>query len=689
MFHGEMTSSRLRARGAILLFALGLLLLAPPARAQSAAPAPSGAAIAGEARKKVDALFNETGQSHEDSVVTCSPSRITKMGQMADEAHRAFVACQAPGAACPPELKPRLIEGMTRVIRYLHTRKPPCPEAVAELWRFLNRVNIPLDGAEKALIEIAEQLRKRTGGHVDPGAARDAVEIAFRLQEPETRRRFLLQIEALKQEGKQVPQALEKAVTENQNIPQALLEAGRAYMALAFDFTRELDYQTRMQPDFSGLIRLLFVRKGAAPGAQPPRTRTFENAIKELLTAETGNGIEPPVSSVDDTGALAAVCSCQKDPAQAGRCAAVLQIELSAQDKSVEAAAHLILNDQALKDGCAAGRLAEPSQDKIAKVELETCDGRQPACLPQIEAAAAMLRSLRFSVLGSLAFLGRNRAIEYLGEPLDPSTTLSDIQFPAREDAPKRLAARPGLQIAPGSGSCAGKFRDGLVARLVGSYHGEIGEVTAGEGDPAGRHARLLIEGDGKTCKAVLWHNDRPGETTSTLGVPIYGVTATAARAGEELGEQAGRSAARVIGEFYRDAFHVHWQPPRLPECKGGDGGGGQNQGERRHLSTGQAAFNAALFSGAPWLVDRDGGNDRAGVAFSVLESAAIITGAALMLWSVNQRNEFGASRSLDDMSNPDTATRTLRFGLGTIFVGVPVIRLASWLTYLGRKEKS
>jgi hypothetical protein len=72
-----------------------------------------------------------------------------------------------------------------------------------------------------------------------------------------------------------------------------------------------------------------------------------------------------------------------------------------------------------------------------------------------------------------------------------------------------------------------------------------------------------------------------------------------------------------------------------------------------------------------------------------VLESAAIITGAALMLWSVNQRNEFGASRSLDDMSNPDTATRTIRFGLGTIFVGVPVIRLASWLTYLGRKEKS
>lgn len=681
MLHGEMIASRVQ--NAILLSVIALFALASPARAQ-------GAGAAAEAKEKIEALIKETQETYAGSTVTCSPTRIAKMGLMAEDAHRAFAACQDSRAACSPDLKSRLIDAMARVIEYLHTRKPPCPAATEELWRFLDRVNIPLDGAEKALIQIADQLKKKAAtGQIDPGAARDSVEIAFRLQDPETRRRFLLQIEALKREGRQVPAALEKAVTDNQNIPQALLEAGRAYMALAFDFTRELDYQTRTQPDFSGLIRVLFVRKGTAPALEPQRTRTFENAIKELLTAETGNGIDLPLSLADDAGALAAVCSCQ-DGNQNGRCIAVLQIDLSAEEKLVAAKARLIFNDPALTAGCKAGRLAEPSQEKMATVKFEACEGQEPVCLTQIESAAAMLRSLRFSVLGSLAFLGRHRTIEYLGEPLDPSTKLNDLGIPPREDAPARLATRPGLEILPGSGACAGKFRTGLVKRLTGSYQGEIGEVSVGPADRAGQQARLLIEGDGKVCKAVLWHNDRPGVTTSTLGVQLYGVSATATGPDDELGEEAGRSAARAIGEFYRDAFHVHWQPPQCLEGKSGGegGGGGPKHVEPKHLSKGRAALSAALFSGVPWLTDRDTGNDGAGVAFGVLETAMIITGASLVLGSVYQRNRFAAN-NVDGMSSPDAATRSLRWGLGTIIIGIPVIRLASWLTYLGRSEKS
>jgi hypothetical protein len=683
MFHGEVISSPIQKT--ILVFSFALLALASPARAETA----RAASAAAQVQEKIDALQTEVAKKYEDSKVTCSPARIASMGRMADDAHRAFAACVSSGSACSPKLKRDLIDAMVGFMAYLRERRQPCPAATDELWRFINRVNIPRGAEEQALIQIADQMKKTAAeGQIDPAAARDSVEIAFRLQDPETRRRFLLQIEALKREGKQVPTALERAVTDNQNVPQALLEAGRAYMALAFDFTRELDYQTRMQSDFSGLIRILFVRRGTASGMEPQRTRTFENAIKELLTAETGNGIEPPLSSADDAGALKAVCSC-RDSTQNGRCVAVLKIDLAAEEKLVAANAHLIFNDQELGKGCAAGQLAQPSQDKTAAVKFETCAGQEPACLAQIESAAAMLRSLRFSVLGSLPFLGRNREIEYLGEPLDPSTKLNDLGIPKRQDAPERLATRPGLQVLPGSGPCAGKFRTGLVDRLLASYEGEIGHVSAGPTDPPGQPARLLIDGDGKTCKAVLWHNDSRAVTTSTLGVRLYGVSATAIGQDGELGEEAGRSAARAIGEFYRDAFHVHWQPPRCRETNENrcDSDGPHPPAPKR-LSMARAGLDAALFSGVPWLVDRDASNDGAGIVFGVLETAAIIAGATFVLESVHQRNAFAAN-NVDDMSGPAAATRSLRMGLGTILIGIPVIRLASWLTYLARREKS
>ncbi len=482
--------------------------------------------------------------------------------------------------------------------------------------------------------------------------ADEVIAIHSRLQNPEVRKEFIRRLDSLGLSETPTGKAL-KADGPQPNLVDTLSKADRSVIAVGMSFLREVDARGTQALRTAKWMRLYIVDDRSQVGKTAKRD--FAQALKELLTGFTNEGIEP-----ETVGSQLTDDQIERDCIRLGAdCGAVIRVRFAETNGKVVAEGRLIFNRTKSKDS---NHESPPPSERpdITSPALDTsCDAaasaspgpgadQQRQCLTnQIHAAHGFMNALseRVALFGGLAFMKSPRRVETLAPSLHYGVTITDLMSPDPAQAPDILHKDLAVQSASPEG-CGQPLLVALKKRLQKSYQSYIGDVAETGVVTA------TIEKNGNGCSVLMKAND----------VPFYKVLGVGAKP-EEVGDDLGRA----IGAYYIDVAVLKGIPTRqLPPPP----------------PPPPSHWEAFAVAGAPFMHGAKSGDRWLGALYTTFDWAGLACGAGATAYAIEYRNEYAASRNLDKLSSANTAATTAFICLGVSVLSRGAGALHFWASH-------
>jgi hypothetical protein len=467
---------------------------------------------------------------------------------------------------------------------------------------------------------------------------------------------------------------LKKRGVPTDKITEVVRSGGQSSLERLMIVFAELDHATAMQfsrivqeagiyqaPAISSAYLHIIISKYPGEPETPLRNGAlvFTNAVKEILTAVTNNGITVSDYNPDLTDfekyrdGYVAACRClngDKDcssiqnniqDAPNAICDAVIGIRLRTECENNE---KLCIEGDIVFTNVDANKGQETKKPINIAVKIEESNAVYASAIEeristeaQILAAHHFLQKLsyRSSILGDLPFLEHSQDIAGVGPTLHCGVGLEYKYLNKSTSLVEKLSEKYGIRV---KGTCGHEYDSRLTERLEESYSKEIGTNDAIEKDAP--ILKLSKSKDGKGCIAILLVDNV--KTYQVLSNPES----------ENGFGDAGEDTARIIGQFYRDI---------------------------RPTPKWYVAASSLLSTGLPWLMDDNPRDDTVAAIVAATDLAAVITGISLILESTSVRNEYSNSNDNKALNDANTLLISGAVILGTVGAS----RLITGLIYL------